>query len=364
MIKAVIIGFSHMHVNEMAKYLFEHPDFDLCAASPVQSASKDIAPFRYTALWNLENVRNNYCSNIYDDYRQMIETEKPDIAFILTENVQKCAVALECIKRGINLCIEKPVAMNAHEARTIKKAADDHGVEVVVNWPVVWREYLHKIKHFADSNIVGTPIKLHYLNGHTGPLGIGAKHRGVTETAEEMTDTDRAQTWWYNKNRGGGAYLDICCYGAMFTRWILGKGALAAESTGMNLATPYADTEDNTASVIRYDTKLSVIEGTWTMPRKLVPSGPTVLCTKGALKCTDFAECNPDVIGYDVYGNSVDLSGFKLGKEFTNMAYHYAEHIKTGKPVYEMLTLDANIEVMEILDACIKSNETKKEEYI
>ena len=37
MIKAVIIGFAHMHVNEIALYISEQPDFELAGISDVKS---------------------------------------------------------------------------------------------------------------------------------------------------------------------------------------------------------------------------------------------------------------------------------------------------------------------------------------
>ena len=37
MIKAVIIGFAHMHVNEVALYISEQPDFELVGAADVDS---------------------------------------------------------------------------------------------------------------------------------------------------------------------------------------------------------------------------------------------------------------------------------------------------------------------------------------
>ena len=66
MMKAVIIGFSHMHVNEIALYLSEQPDFELAAIADVKSDVEEIPPLRYTPAWNLENVRANYCTNVYD----------------------------------------------------------------------------------------------------------------------------------------------------------------------------------------------------------------------------------------------------------------------------------------------------------
>lgn len=79
MIKAVIIGFSHMHVNEVALYISEQPSFELAAIADVPSLVEQIAPLRYTPTWNLENVREHYCKNVYEDYKVMLDEVKPDV---------------------------------------------------------------------------------------------------------------------------------------------------------------------------------------------------------------------------------------------------------------------------------------------
>ena len=58
-----------MHVNEVALYITEQPDFELSGAADVKSEGEQIPDLRYTPVWNMENVRKNYCPNIYDDYR-------------------------------------------------------------------------------------------------------------------------------------------------------------------------------------------------------------------------------------------------------------------------------------------------------
>lgn len=363
MIKAVIIGFSHMHVNEVALYIKEQADFELCAAADVPSDTLKIPPLRYTPEWNLQNVRENYCSNIYDDYKKMLDEVKPEIAFILTENCQKAEVCEECAKRGINISIEKPIAVSLAEAKKIEESIRKYSIEAYVNWPVAYRPYLYKFKAAADSGIVGKPVKLRYINGHTGPLGKGAKHRGVSAKAEEMTDELRSKTWWHQASHGGGVYLDIACYGCYFSDWIFGEGG-SCIACGENLNTPFGDTDDNFAAVIKYDGKMSVIEGTWTTPRTVIPSGPMLLCTDGVIVCTGGAENAPDVEAYDIYGNKVEIPDVKIGEEFKNMPEMYAHHKKTGEPVYSMLTLAENMKIMAMLDAVIKSARSGKEEKV
>lgn len=364
MIKAVIIGFSHMHVNEIALYINEQPYFELVAVADSIANTEEIPPLRYTPKRNLENVKNNYCSNVYDDYRVMLDEVRPDIAFIMTENCKKPEIVEECAKRGINVSIEKPIAVSLDEAKKIEESVNKYGIEAVVNWPVVWREYVLKMKAALDMKIVGEPIKLRYINGHTGPLGKGAKHRGVSENAEEMTDEQRSKTWWHKSELGGGVYLDICCYGCFFSEWFMGSDAKSIMSMGANLNTPFGDTEDNFAAIIRYDKKMSVIEGTWSTPRAVIPSGPMVLCTDGVIMCTGGAENQPDVKAYDIYGNEVAIPDIEIGNKFKNMPWQYANHNLTGEEIHPMLTLIENMKVMAILDAAIKSAQSGKEEAI
>ena len=363
MIKAVIIGFSHMHVNEIALYIKEQPNTELVGAAEAPSDAEKIPDLRYTPLWNMENVRDNYCPNIYEDYMQMLDELKPDIAYILTENCQKAEVVRECARRGVNVCIEKPIAMNWKEAKKIAECVSRYGIEAVVNWPVVWRPYIHKMKNALDKKIVGEPIKLRYINGHTGPLGKGARHRGVSENVEEMTDEQRAKTWWHQSRLGGGVYLDICCYGCLFSKWFMGDGERSVMSCGVNLNTPFGDTDDNFAAVIQYDERLSVIEGTWTTPRAVIPSGPMVLCTEGVIICTG-TENDSDVKAFDMYGREVEVPQIKFDEKYKNMPWHYANHVKTGERFYDMLTLNTNLEIMAILDAAMRSSKSGKKEEI
>mgnify|MGYP004530096907 CR=1 FL=1 len=364
MIKAVIIGFAHMHVNEIALYMSEQPDFELAAIADIPAKIPEITDARYTRSWNLKNVKDNYCANVYDDYKKMLDEVKPDIAFILCENFRKPEVVEECAKRKINVSIEKPIAVSLDEAKRIASAVDKSGIEAVVNWPVMWRDYVHKMKKAIDDGVAGKPIKLRYINGHTGPLGKGAKHRGVSANADSMTDEERSKTWWHMKDCGGGVFLDISCYGCFFTEWFLGSGEKSAISFGANLNTPFGDTEDNFAGVIKYDGKMSVVEGTWTTPRVVIPSGPMMICTDGVVTCTGGAENSPNVKAYNMFGDEIALPEFKLEDKYKNMPWHYANHVKTGEPIHPMLTLDANVKVMALIDALTKSSESGKEEPV
>ena len=363
MIKAVVIGFAHMHVNEVALYIHEESEMELVACADLVPETKELTKTRYTRGWNIENVRENYCSNIYDDYLEMLDKEKPDIAFILTETYKKVEVVKECAKRGINVSIEKPMAMTFEEAKEIEKAVKDAKIFAMVNWPLTWRPYLHQMKNALDSGIIGKLIKTKFLIGNTGPVGRGAMHRGVSEAAEEMTDLQKSKMWWYQKKCGGGAFLDFCCYGCMFSSWINSNEAKSVVAAAGNYATEFSDVYDNGVAVVKYNDSISVLEGTWTTPSRAIPAGPTLFGTEGVILC-EREEGVPVVKAFDIYGNDINVPEIDYPSYMKNIATQYAHFVKTGEPIHETLSLEFNMKVMKLLYKALESAEKGKEEMI
>ena len=360
MIKAVIIGFAHMHVNEVAEYILGQPETLLRGIADVAPTHPELCEKRYTREWNRRNVEAISGIHCHESYTELLDRVKPDCAYILCENVQKPRVALECARRGVNIIIEKPLAADLAGAEEIAGAAEKYGVEVIVNWPVAWRGYLHRQKRAADDLLLGRSLRLNYQNGHTGPLGQGARHRGVAETADEMTDEERGSCWWYHSDCGGGALLDILCYGCYFSRWYFGL-PLGVSASEQRLSLSYADCGDNAAAIFRYADRLTVAEGSWTIPRRLVPAGPQLLCEDGALWCSGGADSNQSVEACTLAGEDVVVPEFELSDDMRNLPWHYAAHRLRGKKLFETLELGFNLDVMRMLDAATRSSREGRE---
>ena len=364
MIRSVIVGCAHMHVNEVALYIKGQPESELCGVADVPAEIPENTDKRYTRAWNLRNVVENCGARGFDDYLKMLDEVRPDVAYVLTENYRKAEVAEEIAKRGINIIIEKPMAMNAEEAGRIVALKEKYGVEIYVNWPVIWRKYVREWEATVKSGKLGKLQKLRYLNGHTGPLGKGAKHRGVSAAAEEMTDEERARTWWHQKKCGGGAYLDILCYGCYFSRWMFGGVPVDIMSIGDNLGTPFGDTEDNIAALLRYENGFAVAEGTWTTPRRRMPTGPEAICSEGAVWCDGVPDGAAFAAASDVYGNDFAIETQEDDDDYRNMPWHYAAHVLRGKPMHETLTAEFNADVVAMIEAARRSGDSRRAEKV
>ena len=66
----------------------------------------------------------------YTDYKEMIETEKPELAAICTESGKHAEIALFCIAHGCNCIIEKPIALSIADADAIIAASIKYHVKV------------------------------------------------------------------------------------------------------------------------------------------------------------------------------------------------------------------------------------------
>ncbi len=364
MIKAGIIGFAHMHVNEIVLYAYEHPNFVLAGGADIPPTTPENKPARYTRDWNKNFVSEKYGLPVFDDVDTMLEEAKPDVVFILCENSKKLEAVKKAAALGIDCIIEKPMAMNADEAKEILKIREETGVDIFVNWPIAWRGYLYEVKEIANSGIIGKPIKIEAHAGHTGPLGVGAKHRGVTETAEELTDNDRASTWWYKNSEGGGAYLDMLCYGAMYSMFYTEKVASSVSASAYNLNTKYADIIDNVTALYEYDDILAIADATWTTPGALLPAGPTVFCENGAVRPVKDCDGNVTVEAYNLSGEKIETPKFEFPSSMKNMMWHYNAYKNEGKPIEFILKLENNVKVMEMIDATVKACENGKTEII
>ncbi len=364
MIRSVIIGCAHMHVNEVALYIKGQPESELCGVADIPAALPENTEKRYTRAWNFKNVVENCGAKPFDDYRTMLDEVKPDVAYLLCENVRKAEVAEEVARRGVNVILEKPMAATPEDAARIVALKEKYGVEVFVNWPVTWRRYVRQMKEELDSGKIGKLQKLRYLNGHTGPLGKGAKHRGVSDRAEEMTDEERGRTWWYRKECGGGAYLDILCYGCYFARWMFGGLPESVMSVGENLGTPYGNVEDNIAALMRYKNGFAVAEGTWTTPRRRMPTGPEAICSDGVVWCDGVPDGEAFTVASDLYGNDLEVAEIPDDPAFRNMPWQYAAHVLHGTSMHETLTAEFNADVIAMIAAAEKSNRTGKAEAV
>ncbi len=351
--KVALIGFGHMHINDVAAHFYEHSQIQLVACADTEPAVPEIkAGAPYTRAWNKRFAVEHFGVKPYDSYIEMLDAERPELCVVTSENGRHAEITEACASRGVDVCIEKPMAVSLSEGLRMARAARRYGTRLLVNWPMTWNRGMHKAAQLIAEGAIGRVIEIKTRMGHTGPLGLGAAHRGVTETAAPMTETEKAATWWHQAGQGGGAMRDYCCYGAMLDRWFTGNRAQAVMGMRINADTLEGDAEDNAAMLVRFENAFAVNEATWTTHDHMFKN-PVIYGTQGAIVCD-----------YKTGKVEISLRGESERREvptdpapecLRDIACAYVHHRETGEPLHLTLQPEFNLDCLAILDAGLRS---------
>lgn len=357
--KVCIVGFAHVHINDVAAHFAEHPQIDLCGCADIAARVPELKPGApYTREWNIQYVSEKFGVKVYDDWKEMIRTLKPDLCVVNSENCHHVEITEFCAKNGVGVCIEKPMATTLADGLKMARIAQTYGTLLMVNWPVTWNPGMHMVKKLIDQGVIGDVIQVKTRMGHTGPLGRGAKHK-IEQTAEPMTETEKGSTWWHQSECGGGAMADYCCYGSVLSCWYAGQQAVAATGMRVNSMTLMGDAEDNSAMFVRFPSVYAVIEGTWTTVNHTFKT-PIVYGTKGAI-VGDYK--TGKVVVYHEDNTVEEIVNDALPTELKDVACGYVHYRETGDLHFTALP-EFNLNALAVLDAGIRSADSGKTELV
>jgi len=112
------------------------------------------------ATRSLENskkalLRFGSTGNPYDDYKKMLKSEECDGVVVVAQPEDQFMIALECIKLGKNIFVDKPLGWDEEEARIINQAAKEHNVLIMVGFMKRFAPCYKRIKEIIDSKELG-----------------------------------------------------------------------------------------------------------------------------------------------------------------------------------------------------------------
>lgn len=143
-------------------------------------------------IQNAKNKAEKYkIPFFYDNYKKMLNETKPDAVVITTPHSLHAKHAIDCMKFGCHVLVEKPVATNFNDARKM---------------------YETSLKYKKILN--GLPFD-HYPQFTTALKYIKEKYIGkITSAHSELSFPGPPRlNWYYDKKiAGGGAMLDVGCY--------------------------------------------------------------------------------------------------------------------------------------------------------
>lgn len=182
----------------------------------------------------------------YTDYIEMIEKERPELVAIATESGEHARIALDCIRHGINVIIEKPIALSMKDAKEIIEEAKKHNVKVCANHQNRFNKAIQKMHSAIEEN-------------KFGKIFHGTAHICWNRGKQYYDQAPWRGTW----EQDGGALMNQCIHDIDLLRWMMGNEVDEVFAYTDRLNHDYIDAEDLGVALVKFKNgAYGMIEGT------------------------------------------------------------------------------------------------------
>ena len=142
--------------------------------------------------------------NVADDWRGVIERDDVDLVSIVTPVITHHEIAMAALDAGKHVLCEKPMAMNAEEAREMMERAREKNVLALID---------HELRFLPGRQKAAELIR----RGDLGELW----HGRCLFRSGQRADPNRPWNWWSDVKQGGGALGAIGSHIVDAFRWLL-----------------------------------------------------------------------------------------------------------------------------------------------
>ena len=115
----------------------------------------------------------------YEDYRRMLDREKPDLAVVAPFFFLQSRIACECLERGIHVFVEKPMAVSFEQLERLRRA---HAQGRAILCPMLASRYVPSFSaawRALKDGQVGEPLLITALKSYK----LGSRHPMYTHRA-------------------------------------------------------------------------------------------------------------------------------------------------------------------------------------
>ncbi len=150
--------------------------------------------------------------NTYNDLRQMLEKQHPDILVIATWPSSHLKNVLEAVRGGVKgILVEKPIAINATELEQMIQVTERANVLLMEGFMYRYHPLTLAVKRRIEDGAIG---EIRYVR---------------SSFSTELTDR---RNWRLRGGLGGGAVMDLGCYCINIIRYLVGREPASVWATG------------------------------------------------------------------------------------------------------------------------------------
>jgi len=187
-----------------------------------------------------KSIADNYKARYYSDYKDMLKKEKLDAASICVPTKFHNEVAVNVIRNGVNILVEKPIATTAGEAREIIGEAEEKNVKLMVGHIERFNPVVVELKKRIEKNELGKIYKVHCAR--------------LSQFPQRIIDV--------------GVIVDLAIHEIDILKYIIGsKIKRVYAETAQRIHSTH---EDLLIGIIRFENSiLGVINANWLTPKKV-----------------------------------------------------------------------------------------------
>lgn len=239
----------------------------------------DILPEKMEELLEKHELKNDNSIHRYTDYKELIAAEKPELISIATESGNHAEIALYCIEAGINVIIEKPMAMSIADANKIIELAEEKHVKV-------------SACHQNRFNVAVQELRKAVESGRFGKISHGSIHVRWNRNKGYYDQAPWRGTW----AQDGGALMNQCIHGIDLLRWMMGDEVEEVYGATRQQFHDYLEAEDVGMAVVKFKNgAIGTIEGTTNVYPKNLEETLYVFGENGTVKIGGTSTNNIDV---------------------------------------------------------------------
>jgi UDP-N-acetylglucosamine 3-dehydrogenase len=178
--------------------------------------------------------------NLYDDYRRMLDVERPDCVVIAVPTEAHATVACEAMERKIHVLVEKPIAKRVSDAERMIATSKAHGVLLMVGHIERFNPAVREVRRHIEERALGPLFQLHARR-------IGPFPRRIGDV---------------------GVILDLATHDIDTMHYVTGSYVVRAYAETAQKA--HASQEDMLSGLLRFASgEIGVLDVSWLSPKKL-----------------------------------------------------------------------------------------------
>lgn len=240
----------------------------------------DINEAHMQSLLEKHGLENDENIALYTDYKELIQKNiDVELISIATESGLHAEIAIYCIEHGINVIIEKPMAMSMADADRIIQLSEEKHVKV-------------SACHQNRFNIAVQEMRKALENGRFGKISHGSIHVRWNRNQSYYTQAPWRGTW----AQDGGALMNQCIHGIDLLRWMMGDEVEEIYGVTRQQFHDYLEAEDIGMAVVKFKNgAIATIEGTTNVYPKNLEETLYLFGEKGTVKLGGTSTNNIDV---------------------------------------------------------------------